>query len=109
MAADRESPVLLVSACLCGVECRLDGRRHGLRPEVVAIAAVVGAVGAVLKARSPSCGVGEVYDGTFTHTVCPGSGVTAAALQDVGLAVWTEEDASACISALLGTSELGAT
>ena len=28
-----------------------------------------GATAAVLKARSPSCGRGAVYDGTFTHTV----------------------------------------
>ena len=33
---------------------------------------------AVLKARSPSCGSGEIYDGTFTHTLTPGWAVLEA-------------------------------
>ena len=32
---------------------------------------------AILKERSPSCGYGEVYDGTFTGGLTPGKGVTA--------------------------------
>ena len=39
-----------------------------------ALAAATGAVGAVLKARSPSCGCHEVYDGTFTRTRVDGRG-----------------------------------
>ena len=35
---------------------------------------------ALLKERSPSCGSHFVYDGTFTGTVVPGLGVTAALL-----------------------------
>lgn len=46
---------------------------------------------AVLKARSPSCGSGEVYDGTFSHTVTPGWGVTARLLADNGIEVMDEE------------------
>jgi uncharacterized protein YbbK (DUF523 family) len=63
--------------------------------EVLAIARLVGAAGAVLKARSPSCGIGETYDGTFTNTLRPGSGVTAQVLQAAGLDVYTEEDVAA--------------
>lgn len=61
----------------------------------VALARSVGAVGAVLKARSPSCGCHERYDGTFTRTRVPGEGVTAAALRRAGLPVVDEEDVAA--------------
>ena len=46
---------------------------------------------AVLKARSPSCGSLAVYDGSHSRTLKPGSGVTAAALERVGIAVFDEE------------------
>jgi uncharacterized protein YbbK (DUF523 family) len=60
--------------------------------EVLAIARITGARVAVLKARSPSCGVGNTYDGTFSHRLQPGSGVTAALLERCGMALYTEED-----------------
>ncbi len=47
---------------------------------------------AVLKARSPSCGAGCVYDGTFSHTLCKGDGVFAGLLRKAGIAVCTEEN-----------------
>lgn len=47
---------------------------------------------AVLKARSPSCGVGRIYDGTFTRTQRTGSGVAAAALARLGIPLYTELD-----------------
>lgn len=50
---------------------------------------------AVLKARSPSCGKGAVYDGTFTHTQIPGDGVFAAALGAEGVEIYTEEELDA--------------
>lgn len=58
----------------------------------VALAAATGAAGAVLKARSPSCGCHEVYDGSFTRVRVPGEGVTARALREAGVEVWSEED-----------------
>lgn len=57
-----------------------------------AMAQQCGADCAVLKARSPSCGSGEIYDGTFTGTLTPGDGVTAAAVKALGLPVYTEEN-----------------
>ena len=45
---------------------------------------------ALLKERSPSCGHGAIYDGTFTGTVVPGSGVTAALLAKNGVMVYGE-------------------
>ncbi len=45
---------------------------------------------AILKARSPSCGAGCVYDGSFTRTLRTGDGVTAALLQANGIEVRTD-------------------
>ena len=66
------------------------GAAHAVR-----LAEAVGATRAVLKARSPSCGCHEVYDGTFTRTRIAGAGVTARALRAAGLAVCSEEDVAA--------------
>ena len=52
---------------------------------------------AILKARSPSCGVHAVYDGTFTGKVMPGMGITAALLAQNGVALLDEEDVAALI------------
>jgi uncharacterized protein YbbK (DUF523 family) len=58
----------------------------------VALARAVGAERAVLKARSPSCGCRQVYDGTFSRRLVEGEGMTAAALRRAGLHVVSEED-----------------
>ena len=50
-----------------------------------------GATQAILKARSPSCGCGAIYDGTFSRTKREGDGVTAALLRANGIEVVTEE------------------
>lgn len=42
---------------------------------------------ALLKGRSPSCGCGEIYDGSFSGTRRAGNGVTAALLLQNGIAV----------------------
>lgn len=47
---------------------------------------------AILKARSPACGCGAVYDGTFSRSLTEGDGVTAAALRRAGVELWTEEE-----------------
>ena len=52
-------------------------------------------VGAVLKARSPSCGSAQVYDGSFTRTLVDGEGLAARALRDGGFVVASEEDVAA--------------
>ena len=51
-----------------------------------------GCTGAILKARSPSRGKGVIYDGCFTGTRVPGSGVFAQMLLDMGIPVMTEEE-----------------
>ena len=57
----------------------------------VALALKAGCRIAVLKARSPSCGVGSVYDGTFSKRLVAGDGLWAARLREAGLTVHTEE------------------
>lgn len=55
-----------------------------------------GAPLAVLKAKSPSCGSGLVYDGTHTHTLVRGNGISAAALQKEGIVVVDEKVVEDC-------------
>lgn len=45
--------------------------------ECLFLAQKYGAKKALLKRRSPSCGFGEIYDGTFSHQISTGNGVTA--------------------------------
>ena len=48
--------------------------------------------GGHLKANSPSCGCGTIYDGTFRHRKIAGDGVTAELLQAHGLCVYNEDN-----------------
>ena len=43
----------------------------------------------LLKARSPSCGNGKVYDGTFTKTLIDGDGITTKILKENGIEIIT--------------------
>ncbi len=47
---------------------------------------------AILKSRSPSCGIGQIYDGSFSGTLIRGHGVAAKKLLDHGITVYTEEN-----------------
>ncbi|MEN6420144.1 MAG: DUF523 domain-containing protein [Clostridiaceae bacterium] len=60
--------------------------------ETLLLARTLGCKTAILKARSPSCGHGRIYDGTFTGKLVPGSGVTAELLEESGMSVYTEEE-----------------
>lgn len=59
----------------------------------------LGITRAVLKARSPSCGRGTVYDGTFSGALAPGDGVTAAALRAAGVTIYTENEVEQLLAA----------
>ena len=48
--------------------------------------------GAVLKANSPSCGSGQIYDGTFSGTLISGNGCFAQKLIDRGIKVSSEKE-----------------
>ena len=136
--------MILVSACLAGVECRYNGKAfpvdHVLKlyregkalpvcPELLAgfsaprapgeilngrvisadgtdetenytegarkalaVALAAGCTQAILKAKSPTCGSGKIYDGTFSHRIIDGDGVFAAMLKQHGISVITEEE-----------------
>lgn len=137
-----EKQVVLISACLLGVNCRYNasgGTLPGLAelmecaqlipvcPEILGglptprppaerlgahvvtceggdvteayargaeetwkLARLFGAKFAVMKERSPSCGAGEIYDGSFSHTRISGDGVAAALLKENGISVYGE-------------------
>lgn len=73
-----------------GINCTLafvKGAQESLQ-----LASAVSAEGALLKARSPSCGSGCIYDGSFTGSCRAGDGVAAARLKQAGLIVFTEEN-----------------
>ncbi len=55
--------------------------------QTLRIAQLHGATRVILKARSPSCGCGHIYDGTFSGTLKAGDGVTATLLKQHGIEV----------------------
>ena len=88
----------VVSACLAGEFCRYDGGSNAcaavqelVRRGEAVTARRHGCTAAILKRRSPSCGVGQIYDGTFSRTLCPGDGLWARMLREAGFALYTEE------------------
>lgn len=67
-------------ACLAGVE------------QAVALAKAEGVDLVILQSRSPSCGVNEIYDGTFSGVRMQGHGLFAEALMNNGFSVMDVED-----------------
>ncbi len=83
---------------ICGACVKMrDGRdvtdnyRRGAE-EALRLARENDATVAVLKEKSPSCGRGMVYDGTFSGRLIPGDGICAALLLENGIQVLTERD-----------------
>ncbi|MCG8484636.1 MAG: DUF523 domain-containing protein [Clostridia bacterium] len=60
--------------------------------EALEIAEEYGVTKAILKGRSPSCGCGQIYDGTFSGKKIDGDGVLAALLKKSGIDVVTEDE-----------------
>ena len=78
----------VTAAFVAGAEIALQlVRQHGLRV-------------AVLKARSPSCGNTQSYDGSFSGTLVAGEGVTAALLRRHGVKVFNESELTAAAAEL---------
>lgn len=48
--------------------------------------------GAILKANSPSCGAGKVYDGSFSRTLVEGDGIFAGRLRELGIEIANENN-----------------
>ena len=64
------------------------------------LAALFGARYALLKANSPSCGSGRIYDGSFSGRLVPGEGVAASALRKMGVTVYDETQIDALLRKL---------
>lgn len=47
---------------------------------------------AILKQKSPSCGCGKIYDGTFSGTIIDGDGITTKLFKENGIEVLTEDE-----------------
>ena len=77
-----------------------DNYRRGAE-QALLLCQLNGCQAAVLKEKSPSCGCGAVYDGTFTGTLAAGDGVTAETLKAAGIPVYGESR----IGALMGDAE----
>ncbi|MCY6484706.1 DUF523 domain-containing protein [Clostridium aestuarii] len=60
--------------------------------KTLAIAKVIDVKKAILQSRSPSCGCGTIYNGTFTGNLKKGYGFTAELLIKNGIEVYTEND-----------------
>lgn len=60
--------------------------------EAVRLAKNLGIKKALLKEKSPSCGSGKIYDGTFSGKLTKGDGVTARLLKESGIEVFGESE-----------------
>lgn len=65
----------------------LDGAKKTLE-----IAKIIGVQKSILQSRSPSCGYGQIYDGTFCGKLKEGNGLTAELLAKNGIEVFNEND-----------------
>lgn len=59
--------------------------------EALRLCRLLGINKACLKAKSPSCGVGLVYDGSFSGRLVEGDGVTSLLLKEESILVFTED------------------
>ena len=60
--------------------------------ETLKIAKLYNCKKAILKEKSPSCGCGKIYDGTFSRNLTDGNGVTANLLIDNGIEIFGESE-----------------
>lgn len=58
--------------------------------QALLLSRLFGCEAAILKERSPSCGSGSIYDGSFSGTLTEGDGVTAELLMAHGIPVYGE-------------------
>lgn len=63
--------------------------------DALRLARLYGCTHAILKERSPSCGSGRIYDGSFSRTLIAGDGVTARLLKENGVTVLGESEVEA--------------
>lgn len=87
------TPVEIVKGVLLDREGRnVDGLLREAAERTALQAAKMKVDMAILQSRSPTCGVNQVYDGSFSGTLIPGRGVLAQALVSRGIRVLDAED-----------------
>ncbi len=87
MSSERIGNQVITKEKMDVTDCYQKGAREALR-----LAKYYGIKKAILKSRSPSCGVGEIYDGTFSHRLVPGDGVTAEIFRKAGIEVISSDE-----------------
>lgn len=85
IVAEADALCIVDSQGVDNTEAFVAGARRALKR-----AQQAGCTVAVLKSKSPSCGSGRIYDGTFTGTLVDGWGVAAALFRDAGIRVIDE-------------------
>lgn len=70
--------------------------------EAVHLAKLFGCKFAVMKERSPACGSGKVYDGSFSNILTDGYGVTAELFTKNGIKVFGESEIKLLLKELIG-------
>ena len=91
---------IMVSACLAGESCKYNGGNNRnekvlqlmAENEVCAVREELADAVRARHKRSPSCGVKQRYDGTFSGTLIDGAGVTAQLLIEHGFRCVDVED-----------------
>ena len=93
--AERQGEKVMTAAGADVTEQYKKGAEEALR-----LARLYGCRAAVLKERSPSCGGGQIYDGTYTRRLIPGDGVTARLLEQEQIPVFGETSCGRCLEFL---------
>ena len=84
---------ILVSACLLGENCKYNGGNN-LSAAVVSYVKGNEVDLAILQSRSPTCGVKQIYDGSFSGNLIKGQGIFATELIAHGIKTIDSEDIS---------------
>jgi uncharacterized protein YbbK (DUF523 family) len=64
--------------------------------KAIAILKEKGALAAIVQPRSPSCGSGCIYDGTFSGNLVPGDGIFVQKLKNEGIHVINADHSLSC-------------
>ena len=87
------TPVEIVNGILMDRDGNcVDAELRRAAEEALIIAREAGIDRAVLQSRSPTCGVNQIYDGSFSGKLIPGQGVFARMLMDAGFSVVDAEE-----------------
>ena len=68
--------------------------------EALSLARLYNAQGIILRDKSPSCGKGEIYDGSFSRRLTSGNGICASLFLEAGIPIYGESELKALLSSL---------